>query len=41
LLLANDQRIDLADAFRKKIELNKKKYPIEKAKGSARKYDEL
>src|SRR5438477_11812762 len=41
LLLASDQKIDLADAFRRKIELNKKKYPIEKAKGSARKYDEL
>ena len=41
LLLASDQQIDLAEAFRKKIELNKKKYPIEKSKGSARKYDEL
>src|SRR5437763_4796438 len=40
LLLASDQGIDLADAFRKKIELNKTKYPIEKARGSARKYDE-
>jgi NTP pyrophosphatase (non-canonical NTP hydrolase) len=41
LLLASDQGIDLAVAFRKKIELNKKKYPIEKSRGSARKYDEL
>jgi dCTP diphosphatase len=41
LLLANDQQIDLADAFAKKIELNKRKYPVEKAKGSAKKYDEL
>jgi NTP pyrophosphatase (non-canonical NTP hydrolase) len=41
LLLAHDQQIDLADAFEKKIELNKQKYPIEKAKGSARKYTEL
>jgi len=41
LLLASDQNIDLADAFRRKIELNKKKYPIDKAKGSAKKYDEL
>jgi|SRR5581483_49110 len=41
LLLAHDQGIDLADAFAKKIELNKQKYPIEKARGSARKYDEL
>jgi NTP pyrophosphatase (non-canonical NTP hydrolase) len=41
LLIASDQGIDLADAFEKKIELNKRKYPIEKAKGSAKKYDEL
>src|SRR5262245_39020677 len=41
LLLASDQNIDLADAFRRKIELNKQKYPIEKARGSAKKYDEL
>jgi NTP pyrophosphatase (non-canonical NTP hydrolase) len=41
LLLAHDRGIDLADAFVKKIELNKKKYPVEKAKGSAKKYNEL
>jgi NTP pyrophosphatase (non-canonical NTP hydrolase) len=41
LLLANDQGIDLAEAFAKKIELNKQKYPVEKAKGSAKKYTEL
>jgi NTP pyrophosphatase (non-canonical NTP hydrolase) len=41
LLLAHDLEIDLADAFRKKIELNAKKYPVEKAKGSAKKYTEL
>jgi dCTP diphosphatase len=41
LLMAHDQQIDLADAFAKKIELNKQKYPVEKAKGSARKYNEL
>ena len=40
LLLAHDQQIDLADAFEKKIELNKRKYPIEKARGSAKKYTE-
>ena len=40
LLLANDLQIDLAEAFEKKIELNCKKYPVEKAKGSARKYTE-
>ena len=40
LLMANDQQIDLAEAFEKKIELNKRKYPIEKARGSAKKYTE-
>jgi NTP pyrophosphatase (non-canonical NTP hydrolase) len=38
LLLASDQQIDLADAFAKKIELNKRKYPVEKARGKANKY---
>jgi NTP pyrophosphatase (non-canonical NTP hydrolase) len=41
LLLASDQQIDLADAFEKKIELNKKKYPVDKARGSAKKWNEL
>ena len=41
LLMAHDLEIDLGDAFARKIELNKKKYPVEKAKGSARKYTEL
>src|SRR5437762_11285223 len=37
LLLANDQQIDLAEAFRRKIEVNEKKYPVEKSRGSAKK----
>ena len=41
LLMANDLEIDLGEAFQRKMELNKRKYPIEKAKGSARKYTEL
>jgi dCTP diphosphatase len=41
LLLAHDREIDLGQAFVKKIELNKKKYPVEKAKGSAKKYTDL
>jgi len=41
LLIAHDLKIDLADAFERKVELNKKKYPVEKARGSARKYTEL
>jgi NTP pyrophosphatase (non-canonical NTP hydrolase) len=40
LLLANDLGIDLADAFEKKIAMNCSKYPVEKAKGSAKKYTE-
>lgn len=40
LLLANDLEIDLADAFEKKIEANCLKYPVEKARGSAKKYTE-
>lgn len=40
LLLANDLGIDLADAFARKIELNCRKYPVEKSKGSSRKYTE-
>lgn len=41
LLLSNDLEIDLADAFERKLEKNRKKYPIEKARGSATKYTEL
>ena len=41
LLIAADQKIDLAAAFERKIALNKTKYPIEKSKGSAKKYNEL
>jgi NTP pyrophosphatase (non-canonical NTP hydrolase) len=40
LLLATDLEIDLAEAFRAKIKLNEAKYPVEKAKGSAKKYTE-
>ena len=41
LLLAYDLDIDLVDAFYKKMEKNALKYPIEKAKGSSKKYTEL
>ena len=41
LLIAHDWKVDLADAFARKIELNNKKYPVAKARGSARKYTEL
>jgi NTP pyrophosphatase (non-canonical NTP hydrolase) len=41
LLLAEHLGIDLGDAFVKKMAKNAKKYPIEKARGSAKKYTEL
>lgn len=41
LVFASDQGIDLAEAFRKKIEKNGVKYPVEKARGVAKKYTEL
>jgi NTP pyrophosphatase (non-canonical NTP hydrolase) len=41
LLLAHDQKIDLASAFARKIQLNSEKYPVEKARGVATKYTDL
>jgi NTP pyrophosphatase (non-canonical NTP hydrolase) len=41
LLLAHDLEIDLPTAFREKMRLNAEKYPVEKAKGVAKKYTEL
>lgn len=41
LLMANNLNIDIATAFEKKMTQNRKKYPVEKAKGSHRKYSEL
>mgnify|MGYP000969579118 CR=1 FL=1 len=41
LLLSHDLGIDLASAARSKLELNARKYPVEKARGSAKKYTEL
>lgn len=41
LLIANKLDIDITDAFMKKLEKNRQKYPIEKAKGSHKKYTEL
>ncbi|MCH9828872.1 MAG: nucleotide pyrophosphohydrolase [Gammaproteobacteria bacterium] len=39
--LTNDLGIDLDAAVRSKLLINGKKYPVEKAKGSSKKYDEL
>ena len=41
ILLANKLNVDLEDILLKKLEINKKKYPVDKAKGSSRKYTEL
>jgi NTP pyrophosphatase (non-canonical NTP hydrolase) len=39
--LCNDLGIDFIDAIDKKIEVNSKKYPIDKSKGKSNKYNEL
>lgn len=41
LLMAHDQGIDLHAALLEKLERNAGKYPVEKAKGSSKKYTEL
>lgn len=41
ILIANDLDIDLTKEFNRKMQHNEKKYPIEKAKGSHKKYTEL
>ena len=41
LLLAHETGVDIGDEFRKKMELNAFKYPVDKSKGSSRKYNEL
>ncbi len=41
LLLAHETGIDIPDAFKKKMQMNKRKYPVDKSKGSSKKYTEL
>ncbi|MFQ3573556.1 MAG: nucleotide pyrophosphohydrolase, partial [Thermodesulfovibrionales bacterium] len=41
LILSNDLGIDLENAIKDKIEKNKTKYPVEKSKGRAEKYNRL
>lgn len=41
LLLAEKHHLDIFDIMQAKIELNAQKYPVEKAKGTAKKYNEL
>lgn len=38
--LVHDQGIDVASAIRQKLQVNDRKYPVEKFKGSSRKYNE-
>jgi len=40
IYLCNDLNIDLNDTVAKKIDINRKKYPSKKVKGSAKKYSE-
>lgn len=41
LLLAHTMNLDLAQELQKKLTENAKKYPLDKAKGSNKKYSEL
>ncbi len=41
LLMSNDLGINIKEAMEKKLIIQEKKYPIEKAKGSHKKYTEL
>jgi NTP pyrophosphatase (non-canonical NTP hydrolase) len=41
LLMAHELKIDLSSALESKLAANAKKYPVEKAKGSNKKYTEL
>lgn len=41
IMLSNHYSIDLIESLKKKMEKNKEKYPIEKAKGISKKYTEL
>jgi NTP pyrophosphatase (non-canonical NTP hydrolase) len=41
LLLAEKHGLDVAQIIKEKIEANSLKYPVSKAKGSAKKYNEL
>lgn len=39
-LAALDQSIDVSAAIRRKLQINDRKYPVEKFKGTSRKYNE-
>jgi dCTP diphosphatase len=41
IMLSNHYDIDLIESLKKKMEKNREKYPIDKAKGVSKKYTEL
>ena len=41
LLMSDKMGIDLLDAVEEKMKLNEEKYPVEKAKGCSKKYNQL
>ena len=41
LIMSHDLGIDIIEAEKKKVTKNESKYPVEKAKGNAKKYTEL
>jgi NTP pyrophosphatase (non-canonical NTP hydrolase) len=41
LLMAHDLKIDLSSALEAKLAANARKYPVDKAKGSSKKYTDL
>ena len=41
IMLADQLGIDILENLNRKIDLNEKKYPVEKAKGNSRKYTEF
>jgi len=41
LLLADKHGLDIKEIVEEKMKLNNEKYPVEKAKGTAKKYNEL
>ena len=41
LLLAHETGIDIKKSFKNKMKVNAKKYPVHKAHGNSKKYNEL
>jgi NTP pyrophosphatase (non-canonical NTP hydrolase) len=41
LLLADKHQLNINEIIEEKLKINNEKYPVEKAKGSAKKYNEL